>query len=266
MGLDLDRYTLAQNRARQEVLQSEESMVKKSDEAPEAVTGDIIDEEKSFLRRMPVGVNGEDKNDSVVAVEFELDGSITSSQSVQTEDVLDVAPRVKPEVISIKPKPVLASVISAEPKIKKSVNTAQIRDFPRELLNVARSEFPEATTQTDALAAYVAVKSGLPVDDISDDVRDLIGKYEGDQTLQDIEKHMRSIEAQVRSMSNMVQELELGLAFIIYDRLGFRLNNPSSPRDVDLLEGEMLVLVARLKEQTKKAKRQENVRLGRPMR
>lgn len=252
MSLDLDRYTLAQN---------EKLRKQKEEEKNKPLTDeDVVDDDKEDKndRRLPKGSDVSEVDDSNASVEFEPGGGMTTSQELKKEKEIEPAPRERP-------KSKQKETVRTKQSTSRS-ETAQIRDFPRDLLDIARSEFPQATTQTDALAAYVAVKSGEPVNNLSESVRELVKNYEGDQTLLDVETRMKNLETQVKIMSGVMQELELGVGFIIYDRLGFRTGNPANPRSVDLLEGDMMDLITRLREQTVQSKQQERLRTGRTIR
>lgn len=244
MSLDIDRYTLAQNRKRKK---EESTAITDKDITESTVTKPDEVTKEEPRRRLPYVNDDVASTDSSVDVDYEMGGSTTVSTKDITPVDVEPAPRKKPT-----PR--------AQPGRSE---TAQIRDFPRELLDIARSEFPQATTQTDALAAYVCVKSGSPVNNLSDSVKQLVSEYTGDQTLVNIEDRMNALELQMRSIGSFTQAIELGVSFIIYDRLGFRLDNPTNIANIDMLEGEMADLITRLRSQAKKARVQENIKRGR---
>lgn len=159
-----------------------------------------------------------------------------------------------------------------EKKSKKSIDdrpqtgTAQIRNFPKSLLAIARAEFPEASNNTDALAAYVLAKSGKTNLDVSDTVVELVKNWDGDKTLENMEKRLSALTTQNAVLLNMLQEMELVTTFIAFDRLGYRQDVASNIRSVDFLENGVTDLMERLREQTKILRKQEAIKNGRPIR
>lgn len=141
----------------------------------------------------------------------------------------------------------------------------QIRDFPRELMSIARSEFPNAQNNTDALAAYVFAKSGKNLD-VPDTVRDLASKWEGDKSIANMEKRITAIERQGFLILQLMEEMQLMLSYVTFDRLGYRKENPKSVREVNFLEVGVADLRIRLQEQAKQQRNQKAIRDGRPIR
>jgi hypothetical protein len=146
---------------------------------------------------------------------------------------------------------------------RKVSETASIRDFPTNLLAIAKAEFPTASNQTDALAAYIYVKSGKNVT-ISSKLRELVDSWDGDNTVANIEKRMSSLEKQVREIAKTLDTLNLLLAYIAFDRLGYRNENAASPRDVNLLESGVEDLMKRADEQADTKRKHDAVQEGRP--
>jgi hypothetical protein len=148
---------------------------------------------------------------------------------------------------------------------RKASEKASIRDFPTNLLAIAKSEFPSAQNQTDALAAYVYVKSGKNVA-ISDSIRELVDDWEGDHTVANIEKRVTSLENSVREIKKMLESLNLLMAYVAFDRLGYRNEQARSPRDVNLLENGVEDLMKRVDEQADTKRKHDAVQNGRPIR
>lgn len=143
--------------------------------------------------------------------------------------------------------------------------SVQIRDFPRELMSVARAEFPNAQNNTDALAAYVYAKSGKNLD-VPDIVRDLASKWEGDKSIANMEKRITAIERQLFVLMQQIDELLLVSTYVAFDRLGYRKENPKTVRDINFLEVGVGDVRKRLQEQAKQDRKQKEIRDGRPIR
>lgn len=149
---------------------------------------------------------------------------------------------------------------------KPQTGTSQIRDFPKVLLSIARAEFPEASNNTDALGAYVLAKSGRANLDVPESVAELVKNWEGDKTLENMERRLSALTTQNAVLLGLMQEMELVMTFIAFDRLGYRQAVASDIRNVDFLENGVADLIERLREQTKTFRKQEAVKNGRPIR
>lgn len=148
---------------------------------------------------------------------------------------------------------------------KTKSEVVQIRDFPRELIAQVRAEFPTATNNTDALAAYVHIKTGRS-GNVSNEVQRLADEYEGDKSAENIAKRLSAIESSMSKQSASMQELELVIAFLVFDRLGFRDDVPKNPGSIDFLESGVPDVIKRMKEQAKMFRTQQNIKEGRPIR
>ena len=160
-------------------------------------------------------------------------------------------------------KPVVKSVAKAT---KPSNDAVYIRDIPKALMTVVRSEFPDAQNHTDALCAYIIAHSDIKMN-VSDVVSDLVRNRHGDQSLETIEQRLNKMERQLSATGIMLQEIELGVGYVIFDYMGYRITNaPKNPRDVDLLEHGVKDIVERLREQSKQLRTQDSLSNGRPLR
>lgn len=162
-------------------------------------------------------------------------------------------------------RPVRKQRVVSTTKKGKS-DCVQIRNFPRDLMSAVRSEFPNANSNVDALSAYVLLKTNADSSCVSDDVRELVSKYDGDKTAENTEKRLEHLEKQSKEMMSLLKELELVMSYIAFDRLGFRRDNPKDMRSIDFLENGVTDVIERLREQTNQFKRQESIKNGRPIR
>lgn len=162
---------------------------------------------------------------------------------------------------------------SAETSSKKSSvvgrKTRAESDFSnlrlaRNLLRVVKQSFPEASNQ-DALAAYIIVKSGLDIQ-VSPAVDDLVASYNGNQQAVHIDKRLEHLEKQMQKLTSAVNEITLCVSYLVFDRMGFRNEDPSDPRMVNFLENGIDDLQTRLSEQAQQLKRQRDYQNGRPIR
>ena len=146
------------------------------------------------------------------------------------------------------------------------VATVRIPEFPRALIQEVRNIYKEATTNSDALAAFTYAQLGNPDLMVSEDVKRLVQGNDADNTLVNVEQRMRHLEDMLFAMSDRLNELELILSFLVFDRVGFRKEIPNSPYEVNPLEKGVVDVVKKMRESAEKKKKWEQQSEGRPMR
>lgn len=185
------------------------------------------------------------------------EGSI--DETSETVELPVTRPRRKSESTSKEKK-------SAGRKPRIQSEFMQIRDFPRELVTFVRSEFPMATSNTDALAAYVYVKSGGTVS-VPDSVKELAKQWDGNKSIESLSTRLDNTQKKLSEMDVLLKEMELLISFHLFDRLGFRKESPKDARSVDLLEQDgAYALMKRAKEQMRALQKQIDLKEGRPIR
>lgn len=142
---------------------------------------------------------------------------------------------------------------------------SQIRDFPRELILVAKREFPNATNNSDALAAYVYVKSGCTAT-VPDNIVELAKTWDGDKSAETIALRLTRLEEKSLRANQLLEELELLNSYLVFDRIGFRRDSPTGPRNIDFLETGVEDVITRIKEQAKQLRKKISIKEGRPIR
>lgn len=205
------------------------------------------DESVQEGRRLPdVPDKAIDEGDVDVTVEMQPGGAVTSRSATASKEKPDVRP-------------------PARVKRKSKRNVTYIRDLPTSLVTEARRLFPSANNNTDAVAAYMAFKSGV-MDDLTDEQMALVKSYDGEDPVVSMNERIHNIERSMVSFMAMFQELELTLGFIAYDRLGYRRESADSPRDVNMLENGVDAMVERMRESAKQFRARDAIKNGRPIR
>lgn len=172
---------------------------------------------------------------------------------------------------STKKDPQIAGSGSSKKKKKKDSDPdnpyAQLRNFPKSLLAYCVSMFPDAPSGPAAVAAFVYVNmpntAGVEVPDI---VRELASKYQGDKSVQNINKSMATMAKAMKAMSEKQDAIELGVSHIILDRLGLRDNLCDSLSKIDLDEKGLDTIKDNLETLSKKKRDRDNIKNGRPIR
>lgn len=180
----------------------------------------------------------------------------------ETAEVDMIPPKREPKPVR-KPQPKKKSEKVVR-KPRSNSDVAQIRDFPKELLAIARSEFPTAMNNTDALAAYVYAKSGGSVP-VSDTIKELVSEWDGDHAVEDLSTRVGYLEKKSTEMMQLLEEMELLISYLLFDRMGYRKEQPKSLRSIDMLESDGAYdIMKRAKEQTRQLRKQRNIDDGRP--
>ena len=184
----------------------------------------------------------------------------------ESEDMVELpVRRPKSKQTSEKKRSVRTANNTTGRKLRIQSEFSQIRDFPKELLTVVKSEFPMASNNTDALAAYVYVKSGGSVS-VPDSVKELAEQWDGDRSVENLTARIEYLEKKSKEMVQMLEEMELLICFHLFDRLGYRKEMPKSLRSIDLLEQDGAYdIMKRAREQARQLRKQINMKEGRPI-
>ena len=145
-------------------------------------------------------------------------------------------------------------------------NTIAVPSFPKGLMHEVRNVYRDAANNSDALAAFVYAQLGNPDLPISDDIRELVKTGDGDNTLVNMEQRMRKLEDLMYTMSDLLREMELAIAYVAFDRVGFRRDTPNSPADINFLENGMSDAIRKLRTDAARKKVWDNSENGRPIR
>lgn len=163
-----------------------------------------------------------------------------------------------------------AAVVAHDMKDKRlsrstKARTAYVRNIPVTMVNQAVNAFEGQASRTDAVSAYIALKSGETAG-LSDTQLALVKQASHADPAEQLNRRMRVVEDQMRDCLAALHELELICAYVQFDRLGFRRTNPSTPADVDLLEPGMDEMLERTRRQAKLHQQREEHKAGRPIR
>lgn len=228
----------------------EESVVEENEDAKD----DVKEQAQSESRRLPY-VDDIETTDTTVSVEMTPGGTSMSTVEVANSESVDM---------NI-PKYPGKQVVKAPKAKAKSTDVTYIRDMPKSLVAEARKIFPTASNNTDALAAYVALKSGN-IDGLTEDQFALVHNVKEKDPVQVMNAHLARLDKEMSRLFGNTQQLELAVAYLIFDRLGYRQDNPSGPNDTNLLEPGVEELIERIRVQSDQYAKQENIRRGRPIR
>jgi hypothetical protein len=214
-------------------------------------------------RRLPDVPDEPDADTVSASVEMSPAGTHMATE-YKSEDASDMElPKRKPTVkqkSTAKQKP----AVKQKSRRQKS-EVVYLRNVPKSVAGEARRIFPTANNNTDAVAAYIAYKSGVR-DGLTDTQLELLDTTEVSDPIVEQNQRIAHIENTMVNMSVMMRELETAMSYIIFDRLGFRRENPDAPRQANLNEPGMTEMIERVREMSRQMYQQEKRRKGRPFR
>lgn len=266
--MPLDDFTLAKLK-RQQMLAEQKSHAVEQEAKPAEVESALdaarekdleskIIEEPSDAKKSLKQVDEESKTDTDLDIEVTPGGGTTVSASV---------------VPVVEKKPVERLERKAEetptpPKKQKRTSGAQgahLRNVPHSVVTAARAEFPSASNNVDAVAAFVASRTGI-YDDLTDEQCRLAKQSNREDPLVSVNKKLQSMEEMLSKQKEVNDELQLAVTYMLFDRMGWRRQNPKGPESVDFVEPGVTQLAQRLHQQTKQVADIERRRRGRPFR
>lgn len=103
-----------------------------------------------------------------------------------------------------------------------ALGTVQIPGFPKALMAMIRADLPAASNNTEALAAWVYVKSPEKIQDVPDNIKKLAGTFKGDQDIQFLKRIDSTLDHISRLLNDMGKDhtnFELALAYLIIERM-----------------------------------------------
>ena len=239
-----------------EIIEDQEEDEEDLDEEQESETKEeeALDDASSNSRKS-ISYMEEPEDSTDLDVEMTPDGASISVYKAKEKPSLEIPKReVKPKKESVKKK-------------DEKVAMATVRQVPNVLYEAAASCFKNARMHSmpDVMAAYLALQTGI-TDCLTPTQRAILKSYDKSDPMLLMNDRVKALEASVAKIARLNEELELMLAYVLFDRLGFRQDSAATPSDVNLNEPGMSEIVARVKQQSKYFKEMENRHSGRPIR
>ena len=187
------------------------------------------------------------------------------SQTINEDDSDPVFEEADPDVIPEK----RTEETMALPRYRRKrelKNIVSVKNLPSEVIAACRVEFPDARSYADLLTAFVYRHSGksFPVDDV---VKDLVKDFDAhNASVERIQETQELVNKKLNSIADSVRNLNLAVSYLIYDRLGFRLEKVHRPQEIEFLEPGVEDVMDRLAMQGKRYKIITQQEQGRPQR
>lgn len=229
------------------ILQKKKAIVSESEEPTEPQEPELEE---------PVELQDSEKpEESIYAVSQTINED--DSDSVFEEADLDVIPEKRTEETMALPR------YRRKRELKDIVS---VKNLPSEVIAACRVEFPDARSYADLLTAFVYRHSGksFPVDDV---VKDLVKDFDAhNASVERIQETQELVNKKLNSIADSVRNLNLAVSYLIYDRLGFRLEKVHRPQEIEFLEPGVEDVMDRLAMQGKRYKIITQQEQGRPQR
>lgn len=188
---------------------------------------------------------------------------VVSPKKVVAEPKLESQP-FDPDSDILNPKPVKkepqqpkqsVKMRQEKPKLQNKVQGGHyLRDFPRPIMSLVRQEFSDSNNLVDALVSYIYCHSDeffreKAVSHLTDEQKQLI--YQWDM------KHEKTVGQNITALIKKVDKLRTQMdtiallsGYSVFDRIGFRQENPRRPVDVNFVEDGMVAMLEHAVAQT----------------
>lgn len=243
--------------AADEAVEQQTRAESKSEEAPKD-DGDIKSDVVTSESPMPV--------DEPVPVE---------QDSVSVDDNYEPEPEPDVSQVHVQEKPLVRQLSSVKPTAKQTMRpsadkqksrlTSDVTDIKTVravyavAAEIALREFPGVSTG-NAISAYIIAHSNERPN-VPADLKELVDNYQESNILTDIAEQNDTIDTRIEKLENMVkvlasgmQELELGIAYLIADRKGLTRESANAQlggKGINMLEDVVPQTMDRMHEQTK---------------
>lgn len=163
------------------------------------------------------------------------------------------------------------SVKKKKPKKQKtaSSNGSTIRGVPPFLISMMRKEFPSAKNMADLLVAYVVCHTpgcdaDVLVSDLTQDQKDLIASWNG-TVFDSLDKKVSRLYAKMEKVQDGLSVNQMLMAYLLFDRLGYRQELSAAPESVNFNEDGVLSLLMHAEEVSPSMMREKARIQGRPI-
>lgn len=145
-----------------------------------------------------------------------------------------------------------------------------VRKIPKRVMRHVLREFPDASNMTDALVAYLICHSPGELaersqDVLTDEQKVLIQNWRGDPYAE-LDRKFKQVLPKLQNLHDRMGVLEVLCSYIVFDRVGFRQDNPVQPDLVDFDENGVMELMMHAEEQAKSMQAEKSISNGRPIR
>jgi len=147
-------------------------------------------------------------------------------------------------------------------KRKVSKDVIQIRDFPRDVMDIVRGVVPGGNSYVETLLAYIYVTSQTKFD-IPPSVQEIVDSYVNDDQLTQVFKEIRLLREQVKNVEVSSYQSALASEYTLFNALGMRTGKIDNPSNINYLEPGVEDMHIALEDTAKQLKKKDMIRHGR---
>lgn len=156
------------------------------------------------------------------------------------------------------------SVRNKVPTVRKKVtkDVIQIRDFPRDVMDIVRGIVPGGNSYVETLLAFIYIMSPTKFD-IPPNVQEIVEDYMQDDQLTQVFKEIRLLREQIRNVEMTTYQTALAAEYSLFNGLGLRKDTETNPSDINYMEPGVEDMHIALEEGAKQLKKKDTIRHGR---
>lgn len=150
------------------------------------------------------------------------------------------------------------------PVVKKKVSREyiQIRDFPREVMDIVRGVVPGGNSYVETLLAYIYVTSPTKFE-IPENVQEIVDAYVQDDALTQVFKEIRLLREQMKNVEMAAYQGAIASEYNLFNDLGLRKDTVTNPSEINYLEPGVEDMHIALEQTAKQVKKKDTIRRGR---
>lgn len=228
------------------------------------------EEDSKEKRQRPAEIEGSEEHATAeeLADDISYGGKEDKREKKEGEKVPDID-ELRKERKTKDAQKASARVRKAVKKTQTKANT-QVKDIPWSVFEIVKDMFPRLSNK-NALIAYILVTSGEEIpDDVDDEVYQLVMAYREEEKdrnpLHGVLKELKILNQKMTDEERRSKTLELGLAYVTADRLGWNKSDKTNPDRADLREDMVIRYLRRMQSEANQFINQERIDKGRPIR
>lgn len=151
----------------------------------------------------------------------------------------------------------------------KSSDVTHIKEIPTSVFTICGTMFPLLNKRESVIAYILATSNEEIPDDVDDKVYDAVmdwrESHKDDNPLYGINEKLELLNKKANVEEKRNRTLELGIAYIISDRLGYRKGRTESIDNLEITEENIVNFLNKLRKESMRLIANENIKNGRPM-
>lgn len=152
----------------------------------------------------------------------------------------------------------------------QSTDVTHIKEIPTSVFITCQMMFP-LLNKRDSVVAYILATSDMEIpDDIDDKIYDAVmtwrEEHKDDNPINGVLHELKLLNKKAVMEEKRNRTLELGIAYIISDRLGYRKGRTENLDNLEITEDNIVKFLDKLREESLRFMAREDIKNGRPIR